>query len=156
MAITTNISWPASLPCPLREGHSTQHQSPTRRTDLASGRARVRRVHESVPSLKRFEWLMTGPQTLAFEAWFRDTLQDGTQWFKLSTRTPLGLRTEMVCRFVNMYEGPNLETIHHWRIRAQLEVWERPLVPAPWGQYPDFVVGSDYLEQAVNHEWPRS
>lgn len=156
MSITTSITWPASLPKPLREGHSTQHQSPTRRTNLASGRARVRRVHESVPSLKRFEWLMTGLQAAAFEAWFRDVLQDGTQWFKLSTRTPMGLQTEMVCRFVDMYDGPNLEAVNHWRIRAELEVWERPLMPAGWGHAIDFLVRPDYLEQAVNREWPEA
>lgn len=84
---------------------------------------------------------MTGLQAVAFEAWFRDVLQDGTQWFKLSTRTPMGLQTEMVCRFVDMYDGPNLEAVNHWRIRAELEVWERPLMPAGWGHAIDFWCG---------------
>ena len=39
MAITSNIDWPAGLPCALREGHSTQHTAPFQRTTMDSGRA---------------------------------------------------------------------------------------------------------------------
>ena len=90
MAITTTINWPAGLPCALREGHSTQHATPFTRTTMDSGRARQRRKFSSVPSTKQFSWYFTEVQCLAFEAWFRDALQDGAKWFNMTSRTPLG------------------------------------------------------------------
>ena len=155
MVITTTINWPAGLPCALREGHSTQHATPFTRTTMDSGRARQRRKFSSVPSTQQFSWIFTVGQCLAFEAWFRDALQDGAQWFNMTSRTPLG-QTALVCRFQDMYSGPDLVGRDRWRVSAALEIWERPLVTPGWGLLPDYLVHSDIIDRAANSQWPEA
>jgi hypothetical protein len=43
----------------------------------------------------------------------------------------------------------------YWKYSATLELWERPLAPAPWGNYPEWIVGSSLLDIALNKEWPK-
>lgn len=155
MAITTDITWPEGLPCALREGHSTQHGTPFRRTALASGRARQRRKSVSVPSAKTFKWYMNEGQCAAFEAWFRDVLLDGGAWFNMAARTPLG-KVNLVCRFTDMYSGPDLVGADSWEISARLETWERPLMPPGWGLMPEYLLGADIFDVAMNAKWPEA
>lgn len=157
MSITTNINYPAGLPLALRQGRSTQHGTPFIRTQLDSGRARQRRRFTSVPSVQTFVWFFTDLECRVFEAWFRDAVQDGAAWFSMPVRTPLpeDLRTPLVCRFVQMYTGPDIIGRDRWKISATLEVWERPLFPPGWGLLPDYMMGSDIFDMAMNREWPR-
>lgn len=154
MGITTTITWPAVLPGPLREGHTTKHGTPFVRTQMASGRARQRRAFTSVPSEKRFSWLFTESQCIAFESWFRDVLMDGGEWFSMNARTPLGSDTTLVCRFMGMYDGPELVGGDSWQVNAELEVWARPLLPPGWGAVSEYITGADTIDRAVNQEWP--
>lgn len=153
MAITTDIDWPDGLPCALREGHSTQHGQPFRRTQLDSGRVRQRRRFSNVPSGQRFSWLFDEPQCAAFEAWFRDAISDGASWFNMESRTPLG-KVGLVCRFAEMYAGPDLVGVDLWQVSAPLEIWERPLMPPGWGLIPDYLLGADIFDIAMNGQWP--
>lgn len=153
MAITSTINWPAVLPCAQREGHSTKHTQPFQRTTMESGRARQRRKFSSVPSTQQFSWILTESQCLAFESWFRDALEDGAAWFNMESRTPLG-QTAMVCRFQDMYAGPDLVGRDRWRVSAALEIWERPLMPPGWGLMPDYLAYADIFDIAVNRKWP--
>ena len=155
MALTSNIDWPQGLPCVLREGHTTRHASPLLRTGMASGRARQRRKFTSVPSVHTCAWLMTQVQAQAFEAWFAEVLSDGAQWFNMPLRTPMGTG-KLLCRFTDIYEGPDLVGRNHWRISAQIEVWARPLLPPGWGLLPELVIGSSIIDVAVNKEWPEA
>lgn len=149
----TNINWPAGLPCALREGHSTKHAQPFQRTTMDSGRARQRRKFSSVPSAQQFSWYFTAAQCVAFEAWFRDALSDGSAWFNMESRTPLG-KTALVCRFQDMYSGPDLVGRDSWKVSAALEIWERPLFAEGWGLFPDYIIHADILDIAVNRKWP--
>lgn len=155
MALTSNIDWPQGLPCVLREGHTTRHASPLLRTGMASGRARQRRKFTSVPSVHTCAWLMTQAQAQAFEAWFAEMIGDGAQWFNMPLRTPMGTG-KLLCRFTDIYEGPDLVGRNHWRISAQIEVWARPLLPPGWGLLPELVIGSSIIDVAVNKEWPEA
>lgn len=155
MAITTDITWPAGLPCALREGHSTQHVSPFIRTGMASGRSRQRRRFSSVPSMQQFQWLFNESECAAFEAWFRDAINDGVAWFNMDSRTPVG-KVPLVCRFTDMYQGPELVGRDSWRISATLEIWERPLLPPGWGLLPEYVLGSGIFDVAMNSKWPEA
>ena len=154
MAITTDIDWPAGLPCALREGHSTQHGQPFRRTQLDSGRVRQRRRFSSVPSTQRFSWFFSEVQCPAFEAWFRDAISDGAAWFNMESRTPLG-KVNLVCRFAEMYSGPDLVGVDSWQVSASLEIWERPLMPPGWGLMPEYLLGADIFDIAMNDRWPK-
>ena len=155
MAITSDIDWPASLPCVLREGHSTRHGDPLLRTTMASGRSRQRRKFTLVPSVHTCAWHMTQAQTQAFEAWFVEVLQDGANWFNMPLRTPMGV-SSLLCRFDGMYTGPDVVGVNHWRIDASVEVWSRPLLPTGWGLLPDLVAGNSIVDIAVNREWPEA
>jgi hypothetical protein len=151
--IQTDIFYPEGLPAPLREGHTTQHVKPFLRTGMASGRARQRRKFTSVPSMGNYTWLMNDGQAAFFELWFKETLKDGAEWFNIQRKTPIG-RVMQVCRFVDMYQGPNLFGVSMWQFTAQLEAWERPLLPDEWILLPDYIVHADIFDFAMNREWP--
>lgn len=153
--ISTDIDYPEGLPNPLREGHDSNAVQPFGRTPMASGRARQRRKFTSVPTVDSFGWLFTDPQAAAFEAWFRDDVHDGADWFNIRRKTPLGMQS-LVCRFTGMYRGPSLVGRSLWRYTAELEVWERPIMPEPWGQFPDFIIHMSIFDQAMNREWPEA
>lgn len=153
--ITTDIHYPVGLPLPLREGYDIKHVSPLLRTDMQSGRARQRRRFTNVPSMVTLAWIFVNDsQAAAFEAWFRDQLNDGTEWFNMPLKTPVGL-TNYVCRFTDdVYDGPTLVGVSAWRIRSRLEIWERPLMPADWGLHPEFLIDAGIFDIAMNREWP--
>ncbi|WP_404653616.1 hypothetical protein [Raoultella terrigena] len=144
-----------SLPMPLQDGYGFQPISPLKRTDMSTGRARQRRAYTSTPTQATIAWFMeTDAQGLAFESWFRDTLSDGAAWFMMKLQTPAGVKFYK-CRFTDIYQGPVLVPPLSWRYSATLELWERPLIPAPWGNYPEWIVGSSLLDLALNKEWPK-
>lgn len=153
--ITTDIDFPAGLPCALKNGYGLDHVSPLARTDMESGRARQRRRFTSVPSTASVSWYFNDPQAAAFEAWFRDSINDGADWFNCNLKSPVGEKP-YACRFTDMYKGPEVIGARHWKITATLEIWERPIMPAPWGQFPDFIIHMSIFDQAMNREWPEA
>jgi hypothetical protein len=94
-------------------------------------------------------------QAALFEAWFRDAIQDGAEWFNSPLKTPIG-EGQYVCRFVSMYTGPDPIGMRAWRVSATLEIWERPLMPVGWGEFPEFVLGASIIDIALNREWPEA
>ncbi len=155
MAITSTIKYPHDvLPVPLQEGYGLTPTSPIIRTQLTTGRARQRRRYTSTPTQARVTWLLTDVQAQTFEAWFRDALSDGATWFNMNLRTPGG-ESSKVCRFTDIYDGPALTGGNYWQYTATLELWERPLLPPPWGNYPEWIAGSSLLDIALNREWPK-
>jgi|SRR5690625_896482 len=153
--IQTDIDFPRSLPCFLREGYDINHVQPFMRTTMESGRAIQRRKFTSVPSMIKVSLLCTDSQAQAFESWFRDAIHDGADWFNALIKTPMGLQ-RYVCRFTDMYSGPQLTGRSMWRFGATLEAWDRPLLPPGWGVFPDFVAGQSIIDIAMNREWPEA
>jgi len=152
--IQTDINYPDGLPDAQREGYDLNHVQPFRRTAMVTGRARQRRLFSSVPTLTNVNWIFQSHEAAAFEAWFRDVLNDGVEWFNMTLNTPVGI-AKYVCRFTEAYKGPDLVGVRYWRIRASLEIWERPLMPHGWGEMTDFIVGADIIDLAANREWPK-
>lgn len=156
MAITTDINYPDGLPWPVRDGYDINHVQPFRRTTLASGRARQRKKFTSVPSMFNVTWIFDGDtQVAAFEAWFRDAISDGADWFNSRLKTPIG-EGQYVCRFTEMYRGPTLVGLCAWRVSAVLELWERPLMPSGWGLMPEYLLGADIFDVTMNAKWPEA
>lgn len=125
MAIT---EYPNALPTPLREGYGLRHVSPLMRTQMDSGRARQRRRFTSVPSEVPVSWICNAKQAQFFEAWFRYGITDGADWFLCPLKTPLdegAAVKEYEARFTDIYRGPELVGIDHWRFTAELEIRER-------------------------------
>lgn len=154
--IQSDIDFPSGLPCPLRDGYDINHVQPFRRTDLASGRSRQRRIYTSVPTDVSVSWIFNDGQAAAFEAWFRDAISDGTDWFNCNLKTPIGSMAPYVCRFRQMYSGPQLVGKSLWRISAELEIYERPLMPPGWGLAPEYLIHADLFDIAMNREWPEA
>lgn len=153
--LSTNIYYPESLPGPLRENHNLQPAATFERTTMASGRSRVRKTFSKVPTLGSWEFLFTSLEATIFEAWFRDQLKDGVEWFNAKRLTPMG-RQSLICRFTSMYAGPNLVGISRWRFSCPIEIIERPLLPEGWGEFPTFIAQSNVLDVALNREWPEA
>lgn len=153
--IETNIDFPAGLPNALRAEHQANHVQPFQRTSMADGRARQRRRFSSVPSMQTFTWMFKSNEAALFEAWFKESIRDGADWFNIRRLTPVGMSV-LVCRFTSMYRGPNLVGVNHWQISAELEVWERPLMPPGWVEFPQFVLSSSIIDIALNREWPEA
>lgn len=153
--ITTDIDYPKGLPYPLIEDRQVNHVSPFVRTSMASGRARQRRAFTSVPSMQGVSFIMNDAQAQAFEVWFSEVLEDATEWFNIKLKTPMGF-TQEVCRFAEMYSGPNPLGPNLWRISASIEVYERPLLPREWAEFPDLILGSSIIDIALNDRWPEA
>lgn len=151
-----DIYFPSQLPAPQRSGYGFNPVQTFVRTGMASGRAKQRRSFTSVPTMLPVSWMFTGPETMLFEAWFRDAINDGADWFMLELKTPLepfGQLGHYRCRFTDMYSGPELNGCL-WRISANLEVWERPMFPPGWAEFPEFITDADIIDRAVNENWP--
>ena len=152
--ITTDIDFPAELPCFLRESYDIQGVNEILRTDMASGRARQRREFENTPLNVTASILLSQQQAQLFEAWYRYELKS-YQWFNATLRTPAGIHP-IVCRFMQRYAGPLL-TANKWRYTFSLELYEQDILPAGWSEYArDFILLSNYIDVAINREWPES
>lgn len=147
------INYPESLPRGLHNGRTYQTVSPLKRSDLASGRARQRRNFTSVPTMVSISWTFNSAQAQAFEAWWRDQLIDGSQWFECPLETPLGY-FDYTARFADIYSGPNRAGPSLWEFSAELELRERPIPPVNDGLFPDDIVYSEIFDLTINREWP--
>lgn len=155
MAISTSINYPSDyLPGPLKESFGLTPVSPLKRSQMVSGRSRQRRAYISTPTATDVAWIFNDAQAQAFDAWYRDVLKDGTAWFNMELLTPVG-KKNYVCRFTDIPEGPTPEGGLYWRYSGNIELWERPIPPVGWGQYPEWIVGSSLLDIALNKEWPK-
>ena len=157
MAKTSNINYPKEyLPIPLQDGYGLKPVSPMIRTDLSSGRARQRRLYTATPTQAAVSWSLSDSEGQLFEAWYRDTIHDGADWFNMPLRSPLGIIDSYVCRFIDIYEGPTIEGGNYWRYTATLELWERPILAPDWAEFPDYIINSSIIDIALNREWPES
>ena len=97
---------------------------------------------------------MSDAQAQLFEAWFEEVLVSGVSWFECPLKTPLGL-DRYHARFTDIYSGPLLVGVSHWRFTANLELLKRPLLPPGWvTDAPDYILGSEIIDIAVNDKWP--
>lgn len=147
------IYYPAGLPRGRHSGRSYQLVSPLLRSDLVSGRAIQRRRFTSVPQGASINWLFNDVQGQAFEAWWRDQLKDGAQWFECPLDTPMGYHL-YTCRFTDVYKGPSRAGPNLWAYSAELELRERAVPPVGEGEFPEDILYSELLDLTINQEWP--
>ncbi len=151
----TNINYPEELPAPLWAPNQYSIVSPNQRTNMESGRARQRRKFSSVPVMRSATWIMTSAQARLFELWYKATLKDGTEWFNILLRHPLGY-VALVCRISGVYNGPIAWGVDRWQYSATLEVWQRPLLADEWAILPSFIANPEIFDLAMNREWPEA
>lgn len=149
--------YPSYLPKPLRDNYDIEHTSPFARTTMSTGRARQRRTFTSVPSAVTLSWYMKEPEAQLFEAWFKYEITDGSDWFNIDLKTPVGNFAPYECRFMEMYEGPTINNANDWRFSAQLEIRERPvLTQNDWLYGQEFIQGASIIDIAINSKWPEA
>lgn len=153
----TDIYYPSEyLPLPLQDGYGLTPVSPLQVSKKVTGRTRRRRKYLSTPTVAKVKWIFqTDEQAQLFEAWYRDTLCDGAAWFMMPLQTPIGLKFYKA-QFDDIYDGPTLIPPRYWQFSAELDLWERPLVPVGWGNYPELLMGSSIIDIALNKDWPKS
>lgn len=150
------IQYPEGLPYPERSGYGLTPESPSIRTPMQTGRARVRRYYQSVPTVASVSWDMSSAQGQLFESWFEEALNSGTEWFECPLSTPAGDRLYK-CRFVGIYNGPSEYGYDHWRFTASLELFERPILKGGWALYaPQFMLYMSEIDIAINQTWPEA
>ncbi|MNY26143.1 hypothetical protein D3C86_1599750 [compost metagenome] len=150
------IQSPEGLPLPLREGYGFNPLSPMKSTPLVTGKKIRRRAFKSVPTRTTVTWLLSAGEAQLFEGWFEHVLISGTLAFECPLKTPLGLENHQA-NFDDIYSGPVLVGVDHWRFTAELWLLKRPLVDAEWVLLaPDYILMSDIIDRAVNQDWPRS
>lgn len=148
------IQYPDGLSFPLRDGYGFQPVSPIARTKMVSGRARMRRRFSNVPTIAKVNWLFSDGEARIFEAWFEYTLKSGTLWFECPLQSPMGFE-KLRARFTDIYEGPTLFGVDHWRFSADLEVFKRPLADEEWfNTAPEYLLDPSIVDIAVNDKWP--
>lgn len=149
------IQYPEGLPLPLREGYGFDPVSPMVSTQLVTGRKIRRRAHQNVPTRTSVTWLLSAPQAQLFEGWFEHVLISGTLPFECPLKTPLGLENYQA-NFDDIYRGPELVGVDHWRFTAELWLLKRPIVGADWVVIaPEYVLYSSIFDRAMTQKWPR-
>ncbi|OHC12257.1 MAG: hypothetical protein A2002_09465 [Pseudomonadales bacterium GWC1_66_9] len=148
------ITYPAGLPHPLRESYGFESVNNIVRSDLVSGRARQRQRFTSVPSFATLTWLFkSNAEAQLFDAWTSQVAK--AEWVRMTLTCPLGL-IEHDVRFAESPSGPVRSGVRFWRYTARVELRERPLLEPGWaGILPDYILGSDIFDRAMNQEWPQ-
>ena len=154
------LTYPEGLPLPLREGYGFTPVSPVSSMQMASGRSRRRRVFRSVPTMVSASWLCSAEQARLFEGWCKWGI-NWIDWFLCPIKTPLGLQLTRV-RFTDIYQGPELVGVNHWRYTATLELFELPIINE--AELADLLAGMDIgvmnaqlrslLERWYTKSWP--
>ena len=154
------LTYPEGLPLPLRDGYGFMPVSPFLRSPKMSGRAVQRRLYSSVPTIVSVSWLFTPDQAKLFEGWCKWGI-NWVDWFLCPIKTPLGLQLTRV-RFPDIYQGPELVGINHWRYTATLELFELPIINE--AELTDLLAGMDVrvmnaklrslLERWYTKSWP--
>jgi len=103
--------------------------------------------------MAQISWLFTSQECQLFEAWWRDELIDGSQWFEAPLETPLGYQ-DYTSRFTDIYSGPSRVGPNLWSITAELELRDRPILPYGWSILPSFILNPEIFDYAMNREWP--
>jgi hypothetical protein len=73
-------TWPSTLPIPLLAGYELETTDPTRRTDMESGAARVRRTNTGSPDNITLTLLLTEDEMAIFRAFWVDEWKEGAAW----------------------------------------------------------------------------
>ena len=149
------LAYPEGLPTPQREGYGFDPVSPITSTKLVSGRSERRRAFVSTPTVATVTWLLTPSEAQLFEGWFEYVLLSGSLPFECPLLTPMGMEPDRA-NFVDIYSGPVLVGVDLWRFSAQLSLFKRPLVDKEWMEAPEYILGSDIFDIAMNQKWPKA
>lgn len=145
--------YPSVLPAPLKGDRSFQMVDPLVSSASDNGQTRWDRRFTDVPTATAVSWVLNDIQCQAFEAWYKDVIRDGADWFEMPIRSPVGRHIEQ-CHFVAAYTGPARLGYDRWRIEARLVLRRRPVPNDNDGQFPEDILTSELFDKTINLEWP--
>lgn len=125
---STLISYPENLPQPQLKALTFKQQSNLLRTIMDSGRARVRRRFQSVPTSMTATWRCKNSDAAAFEGFITHALHDGSAWFTMSIITPLGMAEHEVRFITSPLEDYKPLSAIWWQYKAQIEIKRRQVI----------------------------
>ena len=149
----TDIDYPESLPCFLREGYSLNFSDNILSSGIGGGLSDQRQLQENIPIQTQVSIIATASQAREFETWYKDTL-NGIKLFNAKIKTSMGFE-DMACRFVSRYSGPALTGGNLWKYTFELELYKQAIFGRDWYEYGfDFIQHSSIFDIAMNREWP--
>jgi len=148
--------YPDYLPLPLKFTRSNQTGEAVMRTDRLKGLARQRQWTNAPTLLFEAEWHVPNEKAELFITWHANEIANGTDWFEMQSYYS-GTLAERRTRFTGMYSGPDPIGVGHVKFTAQLEVFERPVIPPEWLEAPEWWYNLEWrsiFDFAMNHHWP--
>lgn len=145
--------YPVNLPAALKGDRAFQLVDPLVSSASENGQTRWDRRFTATPASTPVSWIFTNLECQAFQAWYRDQLRDGAEWFEMPLRSPMGRLTEQ-CHFLQAYSGPEPVGFDRWRISANMVLRRMPLPPLYEGDFPDDILYSELFDRTLNIEWP--
>lgn len=149
----TDIDYPDSLPCFLRDGYALNYADNILRVDDSLALSAQRQAQENIPIVAEVSILATAAQAQEFEQWYKHTVK-GIKWFNAKLRSEMGY-DDNTCRFIERYAGPELIGGNMWRYKFKLEIYKQPVFSRDWYEYGfDFIENASIFDIAMNREWP--
>lgn len=127
--MTTELDFPSSLPCAIVDGYGYQRKDIVVRTELDTGRTRMRQRFSDGPATVSVQWVMKGWHFAYFEGWFLHTIEAGALPFNINLNVGSGYQPHE-CRFLAPYAMEGLASGDVYRVSAQLEARVLQIWPA--------------------------
>lgn len=118
--------WPETLPKLLADGYGYKRKTALARSQMDSGRERLRRRFKTTPTEIACRWAMTGEELTLFEGFVEHDLDGGALPFFAMLSTGQGL-VPVRCHLAGEYEVGN-ETFNRWQVSVTLRTIEMPQI----------------------------
>lgn len=151
------IRYPANLPNALFDGHRKRKIDGVDRTTMQSGRTFSRQVFSDTPNDFNLSWRMTQDQAFQFEWWHADAIAGGALEFIMPVMMTDGMR-DRVCKFMDMYQGPNRIGPATWEITASVQVRDQVHdgLDPDWWEFPEWIEYASLFDVTMNKHWPEA
>ena len=124
----TDITYPyQQLPSPHFESSGIKQKSNLLKTEMSSGRTRVRQQFKSVPANMSMRWRLTPAQAEFFLGWVAHVLDGAVSPFILNMRSPSGVGSHEV-RFLTHPLEDEKPSGSKWIYKTKMEVKKLPVI----------------------------
>ncbi len=120
-------TWPSTLPTPLRDQYSFELVDGVIRTNMESGKPRVRRTFTDTPVRASVRWRFTEAQLAVFESFHKNDLDEGAAVFDMHMLNGKGATVWQV-----QFASPYTVTVaggNKYDVTATLFGYNRPVDP---------------------------
>lgn len=122
-----DVTWPSTLPCGLFQGYSYQRVDTAVRTELETGRIRMRRRYSDAPARAQISWMMDSCQFSFFEYWWKNRIDAGTLPFNMDLNVGAGIATHEL-RFLSTYIMRGMASNDAYQVSAEFEIRKLALI----------------------------